>query len=337
MKEVIEIAEETNDESLLVEALRLLGMSSLANKQYNESIDAFLKISELNPNLMSIEDYRNLGLAYIGIGNLRKGQEYEKIVSAMDITDQWLSYEINKRNGNYKVALAALENEHTYQDDVLGKSLNQTVTNAVEDYYKSEREIQIEESRYEKRILSLLMVIVVLIMIFIVVWVSLYSLQKRKERDRNMMLVYSLKENLAVKEEEVGQLFKKQFETIDKLCHTYYESHNTYDEKTKIYTKVMTIIANLRSDKQTIAELEIYANTYHNNLIHKFHEANASVAKSDNDNLLFLYIVVGFSSRAISVLFDEGLSVIYNRKARLKKRIQDSDCEYKNEFLAHFT
>lgn len=56
----------------------------------------------------------------------------------------------------------------------------------------------------------------------------------------------------------------------------------------------------------------------------------------EEDYLLFLYIVVDFSARAISILIGESLPVVYNRKSSLKRKIQQGSSPMKERFLAEF-
>lgn len=333
MQQVADAAQSDKNTSLYVEALRSRALSHLALHEYNEVLSIYDSLKRIDSFQIGIDDYQNLGLAYVGIGNDKNAKHCMNKVIKSDSTLQWLSYEINKQKGDYQNALYALENEHSFQDSILSVSITQGVTEAVEDYRIYEQEIQKVKFHYEKMIMYFIIgiIVVVLSLMSIVLFQRLTS--QKKTIEHNMMMAQELKEALSAKEKDVSHLFKNQFETIDKLCHTYYEVQNTFDEKTKIHAEVLSIISCIRKDKQTIAKLEAYVNKYRNNLMLKFHQANSNIVKSESDNLLFLYIVIGFSSRTISALFDETLSVIYNRKARLKKRIQNSDCEFKNEFL----
>ena len=55
-----------------------------------------------------------------------------------------------------------------------------------------------------------------------------------------------------------------------------------------------------------------------------------------DDYLLYLYVVVNFSSRAISILIGESLPVVYNRKSSLKRKIQQSNSPQKERFVSEF-
>lgn len=61
---------------------------------------------------------------------------------------------------------------------------------------------------------------------------------------------------------------------------------------------------------------------------------NLSTSISEVDLQLLAYIYVGFSTRSISLLIEEKIEVIYNRKSRLKTKISNLDYPRKNELLA---
>ena len=135
-------------------------------------------------------------------------------------------------------------------------------------------------------------------------------------------------------QQSVNQLFEQKFNSIDELCNTYYVYQGSNNERTKIYNNVIDIISNLSKDKKTIQELETYVNTYKNNLMADFRKELPSL--KPDDYLLYLYVVVNFSSRAISILIGESLPVVYNRKSSLKRKIQQSNSPQKERFVSEF-
>ena len=163
----------------------------------------------------------------------------------------------------------------------------------------------------------------------------------RKEMEMKMLEAENIRHILKVTKEDasamqssVNQLFEQKFKSIDELCNTYYVYQGSQHERAKIYNNVISIISNLSKDRKTISELETFVNTYKNNLMSDFR--CEFPALKDEDYLLFLYIVVDFSSRAISILIGESLPVVYNRKSSLKRKIQHSASPMKERFLAEF-
>ena len=84
----------------------------------------------------------------------------------------------------------------------------------------------------------------------------------------------------------------------------------------------MKLVSGLGSDKKTLMELEDFINTYKDNLMTRFRAEFPDMKESDC--ILYLYAVAGFSSRAISIFIGEKLEVVYNRKSRLKQKINRS-------------
>lgn len=80
--------------------------------------------------------------------------------------------------------------------------------------------------------------------------------------------------------------------------------------------------------------MERFVDKYKSGLMSEFRSAYPDMKPEDYQ--LFLYVVVKFSSRAISILIGESLPVVYNRKSRLKREIMQSSYENKEHFLKEF-
>ena len=139
-------------------------------------------------------------------------------------------------------------------------------------------------------------------------------------------MTHNLKNTLFVKDKyiealqsDVNELFSGQFEMLNKLCAIYYEGN---DEKKNIYTtynSIKSTIKNISSDKQTISQLEMLANKHLNNIMTNFRSNYPNL--SDDDNQLFLYLVMGFSPQAISIILNIDIKKVYNRKSSLKRKV----------------
>ena len=99
----------------------------------------------------------------------------------------------------------------------------------------------------------------------------------------------------------------------------------------KIHNEVISILSDVASDQNTIKKMEEFINRYKDGLMIKFKQSFPHFNRLDVN--LFMYIVLGFSARAISVFLNEKIDVVYNRKSRLKQKIQKSDVLNKDYFL----
>lgn len=327
--EMIERGSLQHNETLITAGLKLIGLSYFASGQFDKSIDIYNQIIVDFPSSMTAEDYSNLGSSYIRVGNIDKARYYMDIVCSVDSTLKWLPYTVSKSTGDYKSAVEALEHEYEYQDQIIKAIVSQNVTETVSNYREYERIIQEREIQHEKTTKTIIVVVFVMIMALSYIIISLRLKAQRKEIENNMLLASNLRNMLKVKETEtnsmqevINNLFEQRFATIDKLSSDYYEYQGTANEKQKIYTNVMKLVSGLGSDKKTIKELENFINTYKDNLMIRFREEFPDMKESDC--ILYLYAVAGFSSRAISIFIREKLEVVYNRKSRLKQKINRS-------------
>ncbi|MBQ8629745.1 MAG: tetratricopeptide repeat protein [Prevotella sp.] len=342
--EVINLGHLKRNKDLIIDGLRLVGMSYFANNQFNEAIKTYNTILDEYPNQVSSDDYRNLGLSYLGIGEIDTAEQCLSVISQYDTTQQWLPYEISKHLGNYEYALKALEEEHRFQDKILRTVISQNVTAAVSNYWDYEQVVQEKDLQHERNTKIIAIFVLATIIILVSIIMSLILKSKNKEIEANMLLASNLKNMLQAKENEtqnlqhsyderieskelenlsmqnaINTLFEQRFATIDRLSSAYYEYQGTVNEKHKIYTDVMNLVSGLGTDKKTLKELEGFVNTYRNNLMIRFRETFPEMKESDC--ILYLYSVAGFSSRAISIFINEKLEVVYNRKSRLKQKI----------------
>lgn len=123
-------------------------------------------------------------------------------------------------------------------------------------------------------------------------------------------------------------------EPINQLCELLYIFANNNDISVRIYRLATEILRKLISDFKTIASYELVINFLNNNIIHTFRNEYPNL--KNEDYFLFLYLMLNFKSYTISILLNLKLSVVYNRKSRLKKFIRMGNSEYKELFLKYF-
>lgn len=372
MYKVANAAKSYGDEELYIESLKSRALSHLALNEYKDVLNIYDGLRKIDSFEMGIDDYQNLGLAYIGVGDDKNAKSCMNEVIMRDSTKQWLSYELSKLTGDYRSALSALETEHSYQDSILHNVLTQNVTQMAADYQTQVIKLQENELLYERKMANVMISVLAIIIVFAsIIFIQRIKTQK-KEIENNMLKASSLRDLLQIKEMEVSEmnetimnkdaetialqekldeseklrdtqlqalnvainnLFEQSFATIDQLTSAYYEYQGTTNEKHKIYNDVMSIMSGLSSDKKVIYELEKFVNQYRDNLMTRF-RSNFQEFK-EQDCVLFLYTVAGFSSRAISIFINEKLDVVYNRKSRLKQKIICSNSPEKKAFATY--
>lgn len=357
-REVVNTATHKQDTILLRDGLRLLATSYVAQTDYASARKCYNQLRGIGEELLTADDHRNLGVAYFGSGDLDSARLYMEKLFPIDSTQRWLLYQWNKHVGNYKDALLALEKEHLSSNAILHKVINQNVTHAVNNYKNYEKLVNEKNIQYEKTTKIIITCVFIAIIILGVVIATLRIKSQKKEIENNILLAANLRNMLKNKEyetvalqntfdkqleckaaeniamqEAINSLFEQRFATIDRLTSAYYEYQGTSNEKNKIYVDVMKLVSGLGSDKKTLKELESFINTYKDNLLIRFRNEFPDLRESDY--VLYIYTIAGFSSRAISIFIGEKLEVVYNRKSRLKQKINKSNSNYKSVFISH--
>ena len=125
----------------------------------------------------------------------------------------------------------------------------------------------------------------------------------------------------------INELYGQSFKAIDELCGDYY----TKDGKFRVVKRVENMIKELRNDEKTISKLEDFVNKYKNNVVLRFRQEYPDMR--DVDYKLFIYLSAGLSVRAISVLLGIESEAMSSRKKRLKRKISESESQFREEFI----
>lgn len=261
-------------------------------------------------------------------------------------------YDISKMSGKYDDALMILENVHYIHDTIMRSALQQPMASVQRDFYQSQSELQAYKLAGTKRIATLVVIAVILLLCIVILIVRNRIITKNAEVERYMELADELSKSLHVKNAEyddvssrledhsmqiaemdhmVGVLFKKQFEMLDRLSSTFYETHEIKKDKDAIYRQVRENIESLMNDKKSIGQLEKIVNTYRNGIIEKLRTEIPQLGEQELRFLTFLY--AGFSSKAISIFTQESVGNVYTKKSRIKSIISRSASEHKQQFI----
>ncbi len=148
--------------------------------------------------------------------------------------------------------------------------------------------------------------------------------------------MFNVRENQM--EKQLSVLFKKQYELLNKLAITMYETQGINKDKDFVYRQIRTEIESisfLHSKNQyhsQMAQLETIINEYKNDVITKLKLDFPGLKKSDL--YLMCYLYAGFSGKAISLFTGDSVKNIYTKKSRLKSMIMESNSINKDLFIA---
>ena len=273
------------------------------------------------------------------------GRAWSNTTNAKDSINVYLSQaDILKRVGKPEEALQYFEAGVKLQNREVRSSLKQPIETTQKEYFQQQAEHNAYRLKKDRELYITLGIIALLALIVVAMYIRHRMLSKDLEISKYMVLsselqsairdredrLSAISEHISSQEEahnsmisdmhrQIAELFEKQYELLDKLSNTYYETQGVSKEKESIFKQVKSEIDKFATDKKSIAQLEKIVNTYKRNVIGLVRSEIPNI--SERDITLLCYIYAGFSAKSISIFIGETTSNILTRKSRLRSKI----------------
>lgn len=170
-------------------------------------------------------------------------------------------------------------------------------------------------------------IVVFVLLSLTVVGVSLYVRQKiklqRQEIERYISMISELQDNYTNSSskilEEARGVYNSIFDDINTLLETYYEHGNTSRISHKMVEQVKSIIDSIKSDSESLAQLERLVSFNYNNIIATIRDSN--IRLSEKELKYVIYMLSGLSNRSICLLLDVDAAALYRIKYKVKNKL----------------
>lgn len=339
------LAMEQNDSLQLAVLTSIAGTSEYALAHYKKSIENYAKANSLDPSVLT-DNHK-----YIISEVASKIDKDSLPVNLKSFVDSILSaekdltpFKILADKGDFKKAYYELEKYKNRQDSVLSLILKNDVSSSVGQYENAQRELREIEDKNDRLIISLVWLIVVIICLSLIWWYRERYLKKAIVEEKLLVDIESLRSDLSLQLEKLEVLHDKnktmsesleavireRYSRINDLCDAYYEKQFVESEKSHLSKKIKTVVKDFSDDKflKTVGSyVDKYADGIYSSFLQDFPDLKEEQIR------LFLYLVLGFSPRTISVIISQDTSVVYNRKSRLKARIKSSSSTRLDEYV----
>lgn len=260
--------------------------------------------------------------------------------------------QIYKVLGKHKEAMFEQEILYHIQDSILTRSFKYPLLSVRNKYLESEydnAQLKIQTHRIQ---LSLICIFIIIVSILFRVIYRKHIKAKDVEISRYVEVADDLERALICKSEEfekiskeagvtnqqlknsaafISNMFSKQYELLNKLTSTFYETHGCNKDKEAIYKYVSKEIERLSSDKKAIQQLEDLVNLYRGNIMSLIRQELPSL--TEMEFRLLCYFCAGFSAKAISIFTGDTTNNIYVKKSRIKDEIQKLDISIAEQIL----
>lgn len=256
------------------------------------------------------------------------------------ISNYYYKYRVHKQFGQYKEALFNHEQMINVQDAQTSTVLKHPLLSIKNDYIQAENkymQLKVKMHKTQKHF-------VIIILCISICCITIYFRRRIQEKNTEMLgyievatdlektliekcqEIESISNNLGVigselktSEGYISEIFYKQYELLNKLTSTYYETHVCNKDMEAIYKQVSLEIERLSSDKKAISQLENFVNRYRRSIMNTIRTHLPDL--TNMDYRLLCYLCAGFSAKAISIFTGDSTNNIYVKKSRIKDAI----------------
>lgn len=343
----LDLAKDRQDNDIISACLSNIGMIYTEEGNISKALQMVEDIQNISPEAVTNLEYILLAKAYYQRHDIDSARYYLNIASRLttDIRDEaaikYQSFQIEMAAKNYDVAETAINDYILLSDSISRVVVAQSAIAAEKKFYKEQTAFTSFRLKTRKHLEYATAAFIFILLVFLIYYYRQRIRQKQEQIERYMSLVDSIRlskdrivtelEQKTGMEARLKELVLSRFDILDQLGRAFYERANTKAQQEEIFKQVKTFITNLSTDSVTKKEMEGIINTVNDNIIIKLREQFPKIKSSDID--LLSYIYAGFSAQIISVLIDDSVPNIYNRKSRLKARIAASNAPDKELFL----
>lgn len=348
LNDLIENKDIAQDSLMLSHSLRLKGLALFSLDEFKESIECYRKAYEINTNVLTSADRNNIQMIYAFTQDSLSinGSLFWCLNNEENESDN--AFVILANSGKYKEAYESLEKYKNRQDSLIARVLRNNVSECINRYDASMASLNNQKVKNEKLTYGIIILVCIVLGLFII-WRS----RERIHSEKNIRLkaeadLESLRSDMQAQlekaENDIGQeifsennelirLIRQKYSVVNTFCDDYYQGLYSKREKDRVLIEVNNIIKDF-TERSSLLKISEFIDDNTNGLYSSF--------KTDFINLpdwarsLFLYLLLGFSNRTISVMFGQDISAVYNKKSRLKAKIIDSDVPKKKDYLKFF-
>ena len=239
-------------------------------------------------------------------------------------SDKIINWYMNEEYGGLKAYVAFWMNDRRKRE--FRSTFQADVKEAAIRFQYEEVALGEQTIRFQRILLGSVIAISLAVITIIVVYARGVITRRRQREEQNMLSAAELRTSLhGLEEENLG--------ILSHLCDTYYENYSKQSDKSRTARETMSMIRNMASSPNFIRRLENYLDRTAEGVMSMLRHEMPEL--KDNDTNLFLYNALGLSIPSICIMMGERREVIYNRRVRLRAKIQDSDAPHKDVFLRH--
>ena len=271
--------------------------------------------------------------------NLEKAEEYSRNWKDT-VYFRMVASDISKIEGDiqnsFNLYKKAVDTLTTRYDNLLTHPyyniINQTLNNDRKQYK--------EQAKVEKK-LRLYATALIFLTIIIATTIIIVILKENKTKKYRISLLMAqagelkselnlLNENNEKANSETQSMLDNHIHLLNNICSEWYLLPENKKTDKLFGKKIGSVLSEINSD-EALQNFETLINRYHNNIIERIAKACPKLTKENKR--IIIYLTLGLSYDSICFLISKSKSTFAVYRHRLKRTIEDSDLEHKDEII----
>lgn len=261
----------------------------------------------------------------------------------------YAEYQLAMNGKDFRSAAKLADTLLEMQSSIAFNILTESVMSTQRDYYIDKAFNKQQESRQYK-LAAILLSIIFIIILIAVIGIFRYRMRAKKSELAIKIAALVSEQKTAEQNEKkleeansillnrnksyentISHLFKEQWATLNMLCNQLFELDSPGISNEVLLNSIKREVEKLKSHKN-LAVIEESVNQYTDNIITTLRQECDSFKESDY--VFITLCIAGFSPRAVCLFTDIKYKQFYQKKRRLKERIEKSDADHKEQILA---
>ena len=289
----------------------------------------------------SLQDYGHLAQAFELIGQPDSSDYYSAKGydlcenEAETATLDYIKSRVELHRGHYQTAFHLVDHAMNVQDSLTRVLLQQSVSSAQRDFYKSEARWKEEKIRA----MRVKTIFGALLGCFLVSILTMGIVSRSRKKDRQLQDQMA---RLALQERQlermnrdnahlVGSLFSEKINHLDKLAESYFRMEDG-KQKDLVFAQIKQLVSTIRNDDDLFLSLEKDLDRYCDGIMSKLRGQVLRI-KGENLRMIMLFFA-GFSYETVMIILNKNsIESLKMARSRFRKEIREADAPDADFFL----
>ncbi|MGL4781611.1 MAG: tetratricopeptide repeat protein [Bacteroidales bacterium] len=355
-----------NEEGIYILANNLTAIPGNEEEKIHKLNDAISYNMKYGNKWTLAENYNNMGLLYIRLGELDKAKTY--LNEAMSLADSLHANTIKRDNLTYSAELAVLQNKYkeAYLDYKEIERINELINSVdkvqqiEEEAYKrkqivhtlnlEKKDLQLKSARQRAFVFFVIIILTIIIILLIIRNYHLHRVNRlietaENEKKRKVELKKQLdhKEDVILNQTEILNISKKEMtdlvyfikskdKLLDNILSMLQEAQKKSVEDPKI--RIKSVIGLIKGFREKELKTDLFINEINKNeqaFLDRLKLAHEDLSK--NEIVLATLLRIGLSSKEIALLIESNPKTVNMARYRLRKKL---NLETDDSLVAYF-